>query len=158
MKTPKLLTAIVAIFLFSSLTFASNANVVSNDSTTTNLSTNQQKTDSTALVQNSTSISLPTQQQLDEITTPMLNALDNDVTLTGAQKKSLKKKAEEYAANLVKARAMSNKEESYVFMKAVTDNYQAATDGNLTPDQKVKKEKKKKDRIDQIIKDANSKK
>jgi len=158
MKTPKLITALIAIFLFSSLTFASGANVVKNDSTKTDTLTNKQKTDTTALVQNSTTTPLPTQQQLDEITTPMINALDNDVALTGAQKKSLKKKAEEYAASLVKARAMSNKAESYAFMEVATNNYQGALDNFLIPDQKVKKEKKKKDRIDQIIKDANSKK
>jgi len=156
MKTPKLMTAIIAIFLFSSLTFSSYANVVSNDSTATDTLTNGQKTDSIALVQNSTTTSLATQQQLDEITTPMMNALDNDVTLTGAQKLSLKKKTEEYAVNLLKARAMNNKAESYAFMEIATNNYQAALDGFLTSDQKGKKEKKKKDRIDAVV--AKSKK
>jgi len=153
MKTTRLLAAI-AVFL-SSFSFAFANNAVSNDSTSTKLVTNQQ-IDSTALLQKSTVTVQPTQQQLDEITTPILNALDNDVTLTSTQKVSLKKKSEEYAAKLVKARTMSNKEDSYAFMKTVTDEYQAALDNLLTPDQKKSKEKKRTDRIDAAV--AKSKK
>ena len=155
MKTTKLLAAI-AVFL-SSFSFAFANNAVSNDSTSNKFVTNQQ-TDSTALLLNSNVTAQPTQQQLDEITIPILNALDNDVALTSAQKVSLKKKAKEYADKLIEARAMSNKEESYTFMKAVTDNYEAALDSVLTSDQKVQNENKKKERINLVFNTAKSKK
>jgi len=158
MKTPKLISIVIALLLSSfSLTFASNANVVSNDSTATNLLTNQQKVDSTALVQNSTSTLLATQQQLDEITTPILDALQTTVSLTSLQKETLKKKAEEYANKLLQAKAMSNKEDSYAFMHLVTESYQAEVEKTLTSEQKSMKEKKQKDQIDNQYKNSNTK-
>src|ERR1035437_1840176 len=124
MKTPKLTTAIVAIFLLSNLLFAAN----------------------------------PKTETSDDISNDMVEFVHNDVKLTPAQKNVLKKKAKEYADKLMQARAMDDKEASYVFMKDVTENYKAALDSILTPDQKVIKDKNFKEKIDKIIKDANSKK
>jgi ABC-type Fe3+-citrate transport system substrate-binding protein len=117
MKKLKLMTAIIAILLFSNVLFAGNPNT----------------------------------ETSDDISNTMVESTHNDVTLTSSQKEILKKKANEYAVNLLQARAMSDKDESYVFMKTVTDNYQAALDSLLTPDQKVLKEKKIKERIDALV-------
>jgi ABC-type Fe3+-citrate transport system substrate-binding protein len=122
MKKLKLMTAIIAILLFSNVLFAGNPNT----------------------------------ETSDDISNTMVESTHNDVTLTSSQKEILKKKANEYAVNLLQARAMSDKDESYVFMKTVTDNYQAALDSLLTPDQKVLKEKKIKERIDALVAKVNS--
>jgi len=114
MKVPKLMTAIVAIFLFSNLLFAGN----------------------------------PKTETSDDISTKMMEFVHNDVKLTPNQKVTLKQKAKEYADKLIQARAMEDRKASYVFMKTVSDNYEAAMDSILTADQKVTKEKKKKERID----------
>jgi hypothetical protein len=124
MKTPKLIMALIAIFLFSNLLFAGNPNT----------------------------------ETPDDISNNMVEFVHGDVTLTPTQKQTLKKKAKEYAEKLQQARAMDDKDASYAFMKTVSENYQAAMDSILTTDQKVAKDKKFKERIDKIIKDANSKK
>ena len=116
MKTPKLTTAIIAIFLFSNLLFAAN----------------------------------PKTETPDETSNNMVEFVHNDVKLTPAQKATLKKKAKEYADKLMQARVMDDKEASYALMKTVSDTYQAAMDSILTPDQKVLKDKKKKERMDEI--------
>lgn len=124
MKKLKLMTAIIAVLMFSNLLFAGN----------------------------------PNPETADDVSNNMVEFVHNDVTLTPAQKDVLKKKSKEYADKLMQARAMDDKEASYMFMKDVTENYKAALDSILTPDQKVLKDKKFKERIDKIIKDANSKK
>ena len=124
MKKLKLMTAIIAVLMFSNLLFAGNPN-----------------TDTS-----------------DDISNNMVEFVHNDVKLTPDQKDVLKKKAKEYTDKLMQARAMDDKEASYIFMKDVTENYKAALDSILTPDQKVIKDKNFKEKIDKIIKDANSKK
>jgi len=83
MKKLKLMTAIIAILVFSNLLFAVNPNT----------------------------------ETADDISTAMVNNLNNDVTLTSVQKEAIKKKTDEYANNLIQARAMTNKDDSYVLMK-----------------------------------------
>jgi len=124
MKKQKLITALIAIFLFANLLFAQNPNT----------------------------------ETADAISNKMVENTNNDVNLSANQKDTLKLKAKEYADNLIKARAMSNKDESYFFMKTVTKKYQAAIDSILTPDQKVQKEKKIKERIDALMAKVKSNK
>ncbi|MEI8272124.1 MAG: hypothetical protein WCG08_05840 [Paludibacter sp.] len=157
MKTTRLFFTAIAVFLSSfCIAFAANANVATNDSST-NLISTKQKTDSTTLVQSSNTVSLASQQQLDEITSPMLDALQTTVSLTSIQLETIKKKTDEYAANLLKAKSMSNKEDSYAFMSLVTQEYQAMIERTLTSDQKAQRAKKIKDQIDNQYKKSNKK-
>ena len=93
----------------------------------------------------------------DSITNSMVDYLHNDVKLSETQKTILKKVANEYATNLLKARTLNNSE-SYSLMKSATEKYQAVVDSVLTTDQKTQKEIKLKEKLDQITKSANSKK
>jgi len=97
----------------------------------------------------------PNTETSDDISNNMVEFVHNDVKLTPDQKGTLKKKAKEYADKLMQARAMSDKEASYVFMKTVSETYEAAMDSILTTDQKMLKDKKKNERIDEIVRNAN---
>lgn len=93
----------------------------------------------------------PNTETADEISNTMVENTHKDVKLTNEQKNELKMKAKDYAVKLQQARAMSDKTESFAFMKTVTADYQIALDSLLTPDQKVLKEKKNKERIDGLV-------
>jgi ABC-type transporter MlaC component len=92
----------------------------------------------------------PTTETADDISNSMVENLNSQVSLTPDQKVILKKKANEYSVSLLQARTMSNKDSSYIFMRVVTNNYEAAIDSVLTTDQKALKEKIKKERIDAL--------
>ena len=92
----------------------------------------------------------PKTETSDDISNSMVEFVHSDVKLTPDQKKVLKMKAKEYADKLMQARVMSDREASYVFMKTVSNNYEAVLDSVLTADQKVLKDKKKKERMDFI--------
>jgi len=124
MKTPKLILAVFALFLFANFSFGANPNTESSE----------------------------------VISDRMVEHTNKDVNLTYVQKETLKKKAKEYAEKLLQARSMSNKEESYVFMRTVTANYKAALDSILSSEQKIQKEKKRMDRIDAVVTKGKSKK
>ena len=92
----------------------------------------------------------PKTETLEDISNNMVEFLHNDVKLTTIQKETVRKKAKEYAEKLLQARAMSDKEASYAFMKNVSDIYSASMDSILTPEQKAMKDIKMKDRMDFI--------
>jgi hypothetical protein len=124
MKKLKLITAIIAVFMFSNLMLADNPNI----------------------------------ETADNVSNSMVDNLNADVKLTSDQKIAIKMKSTEYALKLFQARAMSNKDESYIFMKTVTENYEAAIDSTLSSDQKILKEKKKAERIQSMVVILNSNK
>ncbi|HLP06211.1 MAG TPA: hypothetical protein VK152_12355 [Paludibacter sp.] len=100
----------------------------------------------------------PQKETRESISQNMVGYLHSEVNLADSQKVILAKKAGIYADKLLQARAMEDREASYDFMRAATEDYQAAMDSVLTTGQKELKEKKHRERIDKIIKDANSKK
>ena len=126
---------------------------VTNDSTSTQQNTTHQDTDSMQL-KKTIAISgiTATQRQLDEITQPMIAALDKDVSLTEAQRTQVKKKAEEYAQKLVNARAMSDKAASYSYMQSVASEYEQSIQQILSPEQRTKKENRLKNRLTDLEK------
>ena len=131
---------------------------VTNDSTSTQQNTTHQDTDSMQL-KKTIAISgiTATQRQLDEITQPMIAALDKDVSLTEAQRTQVKKKAEEYAQKLVNARAMSDKAASYSYMQSVASEYEQSIQQILSPEQRTKKENRLKNRLTDLEKSKKNK-
>jgi len=99
----------------------------------------------------------PKIETADDIATKMVEFVGNDVTLTTEQKEILKNKAVSYATNQLQAQNMTNKDERYELMKVATASYQAALDSLLTTDQKIMKEKKQKDRLEDSLKKFNIK-
>ncbi len=99
----------------------------------------------------------PNTLSTDSIANPMIDYLHNDVNLTGKQKEILKKSANEYAKNLLKARTLNNNE-SYLLMKTADEKYQTVVDSVLTADQKKQKDLKLNEKLDEMNKSANSKK
>ena len=149
MKKAKFLLSTIALLLpaFVSAYGMSSSNVT-NDSTSTQQNTTHQDTDSMQL-KKTIAISgiTATQRQLDEITQPMIAALDKDVSLTETQRTQVKKKAEEYAQKLVNARAMSDKAASYNYMQSVASEYEQSIQQILSPEQRTKKGNRLKTRL-----------
>ncbi|HRZ96615.1 MAG TPA: hypothetical protein P5084_03590 [Paludibacter sp.] len=100
----------------------------------------------------------PKTETADDISNAMVENMHKDLNLSKDQKETLKKKAKIYADKLIEARSMSNKEASYPFMEIATGEYQLAIDSLLTSDQKVQKEKKSKERIDEVVANLKSNK
>lgn len=129
-----------------------NCSTVVNDSTIT-----KQDTDSTQLKKPiAISLFTATQQQLDEITQPMIASLDKVASLTETQRLQVKKKTEEYAQKLVNARAMTDKAASYSYMQSATLAYEQSLQQILSAEQLTKKENRLKSRLTEIEKSTKN--
>lgn len=153
MKKIKFVLSTITLLLSFVSGYGMSCPTVANDSTIT-----KQNTDSTQL-KKTIAISgiIATQQQLDEITQPMITALDKDVSLTETQRTQIKKKAEEYAQKLVNARAMSDKTASYSYMQSVVSEYEQSIQQILSAEQRTKKETRMKNRLADIEKAVKNK-
>ena len=159
MKKAKFLLSTIALLLSAFVSaYGMSSSNVTNDSTSTQQNTTHQDTDSMQL-KKTIAISgiTATQRQLDEITQPMIAALDKDVSLTEAQRTQVKKKAEEYAQKLVNARAMSDKAASYSYMQSVASEYEQSIQQILSPEQRTKKENRLKNRLTDLEKSKKNK-
>lgn len=159
MKKAKFLLSTIALLLSAFVSaYGMSSSNVTNDSTSTQQNTTHQDTDS---MQFKKTIAISgitaTQRQLDEITQPMIAALDKDVSLTEAQRTQVKKKAEEYAQKLVNARAMSDKAASYSYMQSVASEYEQSIQQILSPEQRTKKENRLKNRLTDLEKSKKNK-
>jgi len=99
----------------------------------------------------------PKPETANDISSTMVEFVHKEVNLTPTQKEVLKKKANDYANKLMQARAMADTVASYIFMKTESEKYEAAMDSILTPDQKVVRVKKQKERLDFITNIGNKK-
>lgn len=93
----------------------------------------------------------PIKVSVDDIANNMVGCIHEVVKLSTDQKAAVKVKSLEYAQKLEEARAMDNKDESYRFMKGVTEEYELALDSILTADQRMQKEKKNTEIINALI-------
>ena len=159
MKKAKFLLSAIALSLSTFVSaYGMSSSIVTNDSTSTQQNPTSQDADSMQL-KKTIAISgiTATQRQLDEITQPMIAALDKDVSLTETQRTQVKKKAEEYAQKLVNARAMSDKAASYSYMQSVASEYEQSIQQILSPEQRTKKENRLKNRLTDLEKSKKNK-
>lgn len=148
MRKLKSIVAVIVLLISSNLMYAASSTTLRSDSINSHV--NNATNDS---VSNTGSKLLENQnlKAIEAVSIPMVEQLDRDVKLTTDQKRGIKDAADKYAANLIKARAMSNKADSYEFMIDVTNEYKLAQENILTTEQKIKKEKIEKEKIEKIL-------